>query len=603
MPTGLSWIRARDRLGALAFAGLVLAPYADRLRHASLYADDVVRVEQLQTATLGAMLFAPFNEHMAPLFQGVSWVTWRLCGRSLAAAPLAFTLASFVPFLLTLGLLGAVVRRETRSTAAATAGAAVFAVSWLPIESVYWYSASSFTWALAAALVAWLGASRGGTLGPLAASAAAPMFSAVGLLAGPLASLRVLAGGRVSWRGVAGPVAGTLAYLAIASAFRYQHVLADSLARRVAVGPGLWAAVRAPADALVPALAGLRPFEASGAWAWAEAVVAVAAGAGLAWRVVRPGVDANARALVLGGLALVFGGYALAFCARAGDPGAALVRVQRYHLFPMLGLVFLLAPALAQGLKRWGAQPAPAGCVLAALLLATHAGEMRNRARFLRFDDQARTLAAIDRLAVVARASGATRGQVLAALDPIEPAWTPEGTNALSMIPPCAARPTLPDADVRATLLDALDAADRRSVCGGMDASPYLVADETGLETAAVGRASVRFRVVGGVAEGWPSFVEYEMGPPGAAGARAIGFDGRNPASPAAVEVWWRGEGERWSETRSVRLRPPATSTGRVRWVLPLDRLPHWDPTEARRLRLFYHGAGPLAVSSPRLLR
>ena len=43
-------------------------------------------------------------------------------------------------------------------------------------------------------------------------------------------------------------------------------------------------------------------------------------------------------------LVLVLGGYSLAFCARAGGSGGVMMAVQRYHLFPMLGLVLL--PAL-----------------------------------------------------------------------------------------------------------------------------------------------------------------------------------------------------------------------------------------------------------------
>src|SRR5207248_557478 len=105
--------------------------------------------------TLGGILFEPFNEHLAPLFQSVSWLTWQFTGARLARAPLAFTLASYLPFGLTLGLLAWVLRRETRSTAAALAGLAVFAVSWLAVETVYWYSASSFMWSLLATLAAW----------------------------------------------------------------------------------------------------------------------------------------------------------------------------------------------------------------------------------------------------------------------------------------------------------------------------------------------------------------------------------------------------------------------------------------------------------------
>src|SRR4051794_608837 len=80
----------------LLAAGVVasLVTYLGRLKHPSLYTDDVVRIAQLQTSPLRQLLFLPFNEHMAPLFQGLSWLTWQLAGEELSRAPLAFTLVS-----------------------------------------------------------------------------------------------------------------------------------------------------------------------------------------------------------------------------------------------------------------------------------------------------------------------------------------------------------------------------------------------------------------------------------------------------------------------------------------------------------------------------
>src|SRR5947209_1948665 len=121
-PGGAARSRAEGPIvGALAVAFIVvcLAPHLDRLTHPSLYADDVVRVAQLQANPLGALLFRPFNEHVAPCFEAVSWLTWALAGRRLTAAPRAFTLAAFVPFGLASALLGRLVRREVGSTTAA----------------------------------------------------------------------------------------------------------------------------------------------------------------------------------------------------------------------------------------------------------------------------------------------------------------------------------------------------------------------------------------------------------------------------------------------------------------------------------------------------
>src|SRR5262249_51145114 len=98
MAGGLPRWRARARrLGiaglAAAFVALCLAPHWDRLAHPSLYYDDLVRIEVLQQlgdVPLRYYLAIPWQEHLAPMFQAVTWITWRLAGRRLANAPLAF---------------------------------------------------------------------------------------------------------------------------------------------------------------------------------------------------------------------------------------------------------------------------------------------------------------------------------------------------------------------------------------------------------------------------------------------------------------------------------------------------------------------------------
>jgi hypothetical protein len=176
------------------------------------------------------------------------------------------------------------------------------------------------------------------------------------------------------------------------------------------------------------------------------------------------------------------------------------------------------------------------------------------------------------------------------------------------MLGPCADTSRIPDALVKPTLLASLSPADRSSVCGGMDASPYLSpADGAPTDPITVGRPVALFRVreVGGryVAAGWPAFIEYEMtgSDPDRVLALALTVRGAGTAGP--VEVWWRGDREKWSETRSVRLRPPADPARLVgSWRLPLDRVPHFDPSEARRVRLLFHAPGPVALEAPRLV-
>ncbi len=225
---------------------LCLAPHSRRLRNPSLYADDVDRIAQLQTESFRALVMAPFNEHLAPLFQVVSWTTWQASGRSLSASRWGFTIASFVPFLLTLALLWRVVNRETGSPGAALTALALFSVSWLSVETIYWYSASSFMWSLLLTLAAWDASStswrmRGGWAALTAA--AAPAFSMIGALAGPVVALRVFCKeGRGAWRDALAPLVGTAGFLTV-------YVLVhDRTAARTTlnVGSGLRAALQRP---------------------------------------------------------------------------------------------------------------------------------------------------------------------------------------------------------------------------------------------------------------------------------------------------------------------------------------------------------------------
>ena len=167
---GRRWARA---VVLATFVGLCLYPHIQRLDRPSLFADDVARVEQLQVMPPRAMIWRPFNEHLAPAFEVVSLTVWHLSGQRLAEAARAFTMASLLPLPLILIALGLLVRRETGSTTAALASLAVFALSPLPLETFWWYSASSFAWALLLTLVAWLGVIRGDARGRVLAAAGA----------------------------------------------------------------------------------------------------------------------------------------------------------------------------------------------------------------------------------------------------------------------------------------------------------------------------------------------------------------------------------------------------------------------------------------------
>ena len=270
-PAKTGWL-ART-LAALAFVAVCLGPHWHRLQHPSLFTDDVVRIGDLQTKPLAVLLFRPIQEHMAPVFETVSWVTWQLAGQRLSNAPLVFTLMSYVPFLLCLLLVAMVLRRELGSPTTALVAVAAFSLSSLHSETIYWYSASSFTWALVWTLMCLLWAGRAASgqgsyalAGSAVAAALAPACSAIGMLAGPLGLLRVgLTPDRprrfTLRKAALVPLLGTLLYLALCSVFRYQDVLKGSLEKRADFGSGMLYALSAPTNVLVPGLVGLFPIE------------------------------------------------------------------------------------------------------------------------------------------------------------------------------------------------------------------------------------------------------------------------------------------------------------------------------------------------------
>jgi hypothetical protein len=262
--------RAAAVLLILAIITILVVPHLSRIRHPSIYSDDIARIGDLQARPLHRLLFRPFNEHMAPFFETVSWVTWQAAGRDLTRAALAFTLASYLPYVLCLGLLARCVRRETGSRTTALAATVVFGLSPLYAESVFWYSGSSFTWALCWTMIVLLCAAsvadgaptRTVHSGLLLGALLAPASSAIGLLAGPLGTLRLAAGEwdrdrRRGWATIALPMAGTLLYLLICSTFQYYQVLRSGVERTPDIASGVVLALQAPAARLLPATFGL----------------------------------------------------------------------------------------------------------------------------------------------------------------------------------------------------------------------------------------------------------------------------------------------------------------------------------------------------------
>jgi hypothetical protein len=607
---------------ALTFVAICLGPHTIRLLHPSLYTDDVRRIEDLQTRPLAKLLFRPIQEHMAPFFEMVSWFVWTLAGHQVSSCPLAFTLASYVPFVLSLVLLGLLIRREMGSSTTALTMIVALAVASIDVEVLYWYSASSFTWALVWTLVSLLcAASAMESKGPARwvaaalAAALAPASSGIGLLAGPLGAIRV--GARSEREGIQGtrllallPLSGTVLFLSVCSVFQYRDLMASSLAKRCDLGTALIAASAAPTHVLLPGLVGLRGLD-----RWLALWLNLALSAAVLIGVLLWAARSTHRGLILSGLWLILGGYLLTYVCRTQFGMDSLFKIERYHLFPLVGLILWIALALQPLLRRLDRNrlASLAGAIaLAAPLMAVHLPVNLNRSRHFHYPGQPLTLVAVERLGNVCRRTHITRDQAIAALDPIWLSWG----QPLGLLPPSVASPEVPDALVRETLMAALSGSDREALCSGMDMAPYMCPAEPRVVTdpeppgavrsvltneqptpSSAGRSRVELTLANRVIE----ISSPGPGPSSSSGQELVLSLPSGPSIPT-LEIWWTGTTGDWSALRSVRWTPKRSQTGRD-WILPLERLPHWDPAHARRIQIRSRPVNFIAISKLRNLR
>lgn len=574
--------RGSSAIATLLVAAACAGPHlALRAARPSLYSDDVARIEMLQTLGPGKLLGRPFNEHLAPGFDLVTLAAWQAAGERLASARWSFTLAALLPSVLAALVLGRIAARETGSQPAGLAAVALFSLSSIDLETFWWYSASSFTWALLGSLLAWWGVMRGGRLGgalALTASAAAPAFSGIGLLAGPVAAVRGLGGHRHSrqrWRLAAACGAGTLVYLVAAAGAGHNKIVAASVERNLSLGSGLASVARAPWVRLVPGVLRLDgPALEDGLPTGLAGGLSLATLAGLVFLSRR----SPRRGAVLASLAMIVGGYGLAYTIRADLSGGAeaMRRIQRYHLFPHAGLVLLLALGLdslfrrGRAWKRVRPRLAPA---LAVVLLLVHLGRMRDFSRFYAFTGQPELLAALDLLAEQCRAEGITREQALAALSPLRVPWTPvEGLAPLRMLARCARSPGMSDHAAREWLDgEFLQRPKLLALHGGMDASSRVRDGRA----ASHSDAPVLTAAPGGA---W--FREFRLRD------QEIELSLPRISPRQTLELWWADAGEKWSVVRSVWLRAGAGADQ----SLPVAELPHWTAPRDRRLRWVVRG-------------
>jgi hypothetical protein len=602
---------------------IVLLPWMKRLDHPSILWDDVPRLIDLQTLSLPERMVRPFNEHLAPMFELLTEGTWKCAGHRLEHAPVSFTLASYLPYVLSLGMLWVLARREWRSPTVAGIAVALFAATPVYAECVVWFSASTFNWALLLALAAlWfagLACDLGSVwcaVGAAAACLIAPMCSAIGLLAGPAAVIRAWPGRRPSWpfRAEAlamAPALGTLANLLFASAFRYHAVLTQSVRAHFDLSHGLVRVVQAPLYLILTGYG--RVAEAHRVVPYSVSAAFLGVGLALiAWKAARSPAD-DRRWLAIGTLYML-GGYTLIYCFRTATVTPdSLLRIQRYHLFPCLGLVLLATAWAAPRLRRLDGRPAVGPALvlgLAVVLIAVNRPLMNSRMKgFKLYSDQRAVLAMMDHLTDLARSRGLTRDQVIGAFDPLEPRWAPAGWNVLRMLPDIpGSRPNGLAADqVRAAIQEGLSPRDRALLFADMNATALLQSGgswprpaeaEPGQLVRQLGIHSLDrpslYR-----ADGGPSYLEFTFSPRTPA-PQALSLPGLAPGK--TLEVWWAEEND-WSSARRVLVRINQPATERSDWVLPLNRLPNLENGGISRVRIGVREPGPVAIGTPVLLR
>ncbi len=606
--------------------GLWIYPWSVRLKTPNIIHDDVVRIENLQTLNLASRVILPINEHLVPCLEMVTTLTWWLIGCRLALVPLGFTIASYIPFLACLAILWLLVRHETASPAAAWMAATLFAATPIYAECVYWFSASSFTWALLFTLLGFWFTRRGkgnrppGALNLIAAAICcflAPLNLAIGVLSGPATTIRGLTlryqRGFVHANGRALiPLLGTVAFLALAHFLKHEDVVSRSIEANGQVIEGLYNAARAPAFLVLAGYLGVPSADVS----LSHRVMCLISllGAVGVFHCLRRGSSDQRRWLLIGSF-LILGGYGLIYTVRLRLVGPeSLIRIQRYHLFPCTGLVILVTTCLASRMRRLDSRPlAGLGFALAVALgvILLNRPLIRERVLFFSLQSEQRpVMKVLDHLAAAARSLGVNREQVLQALDPIEPRWCYTGGNILSMLPETAVKP-LPDLqplEIRKLLLSQIPHDEQASLFSCTNLTGHIIPAAPGPSfqaeqpAAIVGRSRLEPTDHPGhyLALGWPNFLEFHL-PRSSDRPVAIGFCGLSRSQ--TWELSWANDGSEWSKDRVVVLRPARLEVASSDLVLPLESIPGLDPSRLERLRLGVRERAPVTLKNVYLIR
>jgi hypothetical protein len=315
-----------------------------------------------------AELWVPANEHAMPLGRLTTWILVQLAGRASAVPQLA---AMQGPLAIVLGavLLFVLVRRELAHPFYGLVAAALFGVSTVYEQAVYWFSASFSVLTLDTLLLGLLAAQSWRLSRRLVwlllcglAAALAPAWFASGILAGPLCALYLLPDG--SRRGESRlrtlaaalvPLLGTGLFLIVSlprtadAIMHLPHYGGTSALDSFQPLPGVKYTVWSIVENLLLGSVGISSVTVP--FGIVLAVWPILITAGVWWWLGAP----SGRRLIITGVGLIFTSYLLTYSARAlwmNDRNLSQPLWSRYHLLPQLGLALVVAG----GLPRWGPQ-------------------------------------------------------------------------------------------------------------------------------------------------------------------------------------------------------------------------------------------------------
>ncbi len=366
-------MRYSRRLLVLAAIGLAsFALYARWVIRPYLLVDDFQILQHSWTwQQTRTDLWVPANEHAMPLGRLTTWAMGWLAG-GVASVPRLAALQGPLAVIAGALLLYLFVRRELNHPFFGLVAAALFGVSTVYEQAVYWFSASFSILTLDTILLALLAAqqwrrSRRPIFLALCVlgAALAPTWFASGILAGPLCALYLLppeghpAPGAKWWRPLLRsalvalvPLVGSALFLAVSLPLTAKHIMHlphyEGETALEAFHPlrGLKNSVWSVVENLLLGQAGIGGVNVPFGMAVAVWPMLIVLGAWW-WR----GAPAGRRQMLLG-LGLIFTGYLLVYSARAEWPYEGNMNKplwSRYHLLAQLGLALFIAG----GLPRW----------------------------------------------------------------------------------------------------------------------------------------------------------------------------------------------------------------------------------------------------------